>query len=112
MEVLILVRDKETIDFELQIKDLETIEKKREKHIKIAKSGNKNSQKIVSSLEKYIAHLETGNSSRSLDANESDLEAVEDLHLLTSKPVLYVCNVDENTMKSGNNHVDAVKNGC
>ena len=103
------VRDKETIDFELQIKDLETIEKKLEKHIKIAKSGNKDSQKIVASLEKYIVHLEAGNSSRSIDANESDLEAVKDLHLLTSKPILYVCNVDENAMKSGNKHVDAVK---
>ena len=59
------VRDKETIDFELQIKDLETIEKKREKHMKIAKSGNKDAQKIVSSLEKYISHIESGKSARS-----------------------------------------------
>lgn len=103
------VRDKETIDFELQIKDLETIEKKREKNLKIAKSGNKDAQKIVASLEKYISHLEGGNSARSLDANESDLESIEDLHLLTLKPILYVCNVDENTMTSGNKHVDAVR---
>ena len=103
------VRDKETIDFELQIKDLETIEKKREKHLKIAKSGNKDAQKIIASLEKYISHLEGGNSARSLDANESDLESIEDLHLLTLKPILYVCNVDENAMKSGNKHIDAVR---
>ena len=103
------VRDKETIDFELQLKDLETLEKKREKYIKIAKSGNKDSQKIVSSLEKYISHIELGKSARSLDVTDSDLESVADLNLLTLKPILYVCNVDENAMKSGNIHVDAVK---
>ena len=103
------VRDKETIDFELQLKDLETIEKKREKHIKIAKSGNKDSQKIVSSLEKYISYIKSGKSARSLDATDSDLESIQDLHLLTSKPILYVCNVDENSIKSGNKYVDAVK---
>ena len=104
------VRDKETIDFELQIKDLETIEKKKLKYEKIAKSGNKDAQKIVSSLDKYISHLENGNSARSLAADESDFEAIEDLHLLTSKPILYVCNVDENALKSSNNHVEAVRN--
>ena len=103
------VRDKETIDFELQLKDLETIEKKKDKYMKIAKSGNKDAQKIVLSLEKYISHIESGKSARSLDATDSDLESIQDLHLLTSKPILYVCNVDENTMKSGNKHVDAVK---
>ena len=104
------VRDKETIDLELQIKDLETIEKKKGKYEKIAKSGNKDAQKIVSSLEKYISHLENGNSARSLVVAESDLEAIEDLHLLTSKPILYVCNVDENALNSSNNHVEAVRN--
>ncbi|MGY8951275.1 MAG: redox-regulated ATPase YchF [Flavobacteriales bacterium] len=103
------VRDKETIDFELQIKDLETITKIRDKNIRTAKSGNKDAQKIVSSLEKYITHLESGQSARSLDATEGDLDVISDLHLLTAKPILYVCNVDENTMKSGNIHVDAVR---
>ena len=103
------VRDKETIDFELQIKDLETITKIRDKNIRTAKSGNKDAQKIVSSLEKYITHLDSGQSARSLDATEGDLDVISDLHLLTAKPILYVCNVDENTMKSGNKHVDAVR---
>ncbi len=103
------VRDKETIDFELQIKDLETITKIRDKNIRTAKSGNKDAQKIVSSLEKYIKHLESGQSARSLDATEGDLDVISDLHLLTAKPILYVCNVDENTMKLGNKHVDAVR---
>ena len=103
------VRDKETIDFELQIKDLETIIKIRDKNIRTAKSGNKDAQKIVAILEKYISHLESGQSARSLDATESDMEVISDLHLLTAKPILYVCNVDENAMKSGNKHVDAVR---
>jgi len=103
------VRDKETIDFELQIKDLETIEKKREKHIKIAKSGNTSAQKIVESLEKYITHLESGQSARSFDSSDNDLDAISDLYLLTSKPILYVCNVDENAMKLGNKHVDSIR---
>ena len=103
------IRDKETIDIELQLKDLETIEKKKDKYMKIAKSGNKDAQKIVESLDKYIDHLEKGLSARSLESSESDLESISDLQLLTSKPVLYVCNVDENAMKSGNQHVDAVR---
>ena len=103
------VRDKETIDFELQLKDLESLHKKKEKYIKISKSGDKESQKIVLSLEKYIKHIEQGKPARSLVATDSDLESVDDLNLLTLKPVLYVCNVDENAMKSGNIHVDAVR---
>ena len=103
------VRDKETIDFELQLKDLESLHKKKDKYMKIAKSGDKESQKIVLSLEKYITHIEQGKPARSLVSTDSDLESVDDLKLLTLKPILYVCNVDENAMKSGNKHVDAVK---
>ena len=61
------------------------------------------------SLDKYISHLEKGESARSLEAKESDIDAILDLHLLTLKPVLYVCNVDENAIKSENVHVEAVK---
>ena len=99
------IRDKETIDFELQIKDLETIEKLKEKHMKIAKSGNKVSQRIIGILDLYINHLEKGQPARSLKVNSSDLDIIQDLNLLTSKPVLYVCNVDENTIQSGNDYV-------
>ncbi len=104
------VRDKETIDFELQLKDLETIEKKREKYLKIAKSGNKDAQKIVNSLDMYIHHIQAGNSARTLKVNEEDYSYVKDLHLLTNKPVLYVCNVDESSVITGNRHVDAIRN--
>ncbi len=103
------VRDKETIDMELQLKDLEALEKLRDKNARSAKSGDKSAQKAIETIEKYITHLEAGNSARSLDATEDDLEVISDLHLITAKPVLYMCNVDEASVKSGNKHVDAVK---
>ncbi len=103
------IRDKETIDFELQLKDLETIEKKREKNQKIAKSGEKEAIKIVGFLDKYIDHLQKGESVRSLEVTDTEKEVISDLHLLTDKPVLYVCNVDESSAKDGNKYVQQVK---
>ena len=103
------VRDKETIDMELQLKDLETLEKLRDKNTRTAKSGDKTAQKIIDTTEKYITHLGGGNSARSLDSSEEELSIIYDLHLITSKPVIYMCNVDEASVKIGNKHVDAVK---
>ena len=103
------VRDKETIDMELQLKDLETLEKLREKNARTAKSGDKAGQKILTICDKYIAHLEAGNSARSVDANDEEIEVINDLHLITAKPVLYMCNVDEASVIEGNKHVTAVK---
>ncbi|MBT5089843.1 MAG: redox-regulated ATPase YchF, partial [Flavobacteriales bacterium] len=103
------VRDKETIDMELQLKDLEALEKLRDKNVRTAKSGDKEGQKILAICEKYIAHLEAGNSARSVDASEDELEVIETLQLLTAKPVMYMCNVDEESVKTGNKHVSAVK---
>ncbi|MAW21056.1 MAG: redox-regulated ATPase YchF [Flavobacteriales bacterium] len=103
------VRDKETIDMELQLKDLETLEKLRDKNIRTAKSGDKLANRIINTAEKYIAHLEAGNSARSMHSNDEELEIISDLHLITAKPVLYICNVNEVSLKTGNKHVDAVK---
>jgi len=103
------VRDKETIDMELQLKDLEALEKLRDKNVRTAKSGDKEGQKILATCEKYIAHLESGNSARSVDATEDELEIIETLQLITAKPVMYMCNVDEESVKTGNKHVAAVK---
>ena len=103
------VRDKETIDMELQLSDLESLEKLRDKNVRTAKSGDKDGQKILATCEKYISHLEGGNSARSLDANEDELEIIETLQLITAKPVMYMCNVDEESVKTGNRHVTAVK---
>jgi GTP-binding protein YchF len=104
------IRDKEIIDFELQIKDLEAVDKKMQTYQKKVKTGDKEAKKIYETLEAYKNHLEAGNSARSLPlSNEKDKECIEDLHLLTDKPVLYLCNVDEASVKTGNKFVDLVK---
>ncbi len=104
------IRDKETIDFELQLKDLETLENKRDKYQKIAKSGEKEAIKLVGILDRYITHLEKGKSVRSLEITDTEKEVVSDLHLLTLKPILYVCNVDEASAKIGNKYTEKVRN--
>ena len=103
------LRDKETIDFELQIKDLEAVEKKRDKYQKISKSGNKEAIKIVGILDKYITHLQKGESVCSINLTQKEKEVVADLYLLTDKPVLYVCNVDEVAAKDGNKYTEQLK---
>ncbi|MBF9254311.1 redox-regulated ATPase YchF [Pontibacter sp. 172403-2] len=96
------IADKEIIDTELQLKDLESIDKKIQKVMRAAKAGDAKSKKEQASLEKYKAHLEAGLNARSLDVTEEDLEAVDDLKLLTAKPVIYAANVDEDSMIEGN----------
>jgi len=103
------VRDKETIELELQIKDLETIEKKIKKLEKVAKSGDKTAGKEMEVLNVYKEHIEGLGSARTVPVNEKDKEIVDDLFLLTSKPVLYVCNVDEASAVKGNMYVDEFK---
>lgn len=103
------VRDKETIDYELILKDLEAIEKKLEKIRRAAKTGDKAALKTKTILDRYLAHFENGKSARSIDASDDEKQEVEDLFLLTAKPVLYLCNVDESSIQDGNEHVNAVK---
>ena len=103
------VRDKETIDMELQLKDIETLEKRINSQKRIAKSGDKGATKVVEVFEKLHQHIMSGESARSCDLYDSEWELAEDLHLLTSKPVLYVCNVDEKSLKEGNDHIEQVK---
>ena len=103
------VRDIETIDLELQVKDLESVEKKMERLAKIAKSGDKDARRGLEVLEKYRAHLEDFQNARTLEVSEMDRRYVEDLFLLTSKPVLYVCNVDDASAITGNAYVERVK---
>jgi GTP-binding protein YchF len=103
------VRDKEIIDIELQLKDLETSEKRLEKINRLVKTGNKDAVKESSILNKIIDHLHLFKPVRSLDFSKDDIEFVDSMQLITSKPVLYVCNVDESSAVIGNNHVDNLK---
>ena len=103
------IRDKETIDMELQLKDMETVEKRKEKINRAAKTGNKESQKELEILKKIISSLERGENVRSIDFIKDDQRTyVKSLQLLTDKPVLYVCNVDENAAAKGNAYVEKV----
>ena len=103
------VRDKETIDLELQIKDLESIEKKIESTKKKTRTGDKEAQKDLSLLGKYKLHFESGNSARTIDLTEKEKFVVSDLMLLTDKPILYICNVSEDDAVEGNSYVQAVR---
>ena len=98
------VRDKEIIDTELLLKDLETLEKRLEKLKKQAKSAKKEDLRKVEIAETIKAHLEGMQPARSLQLEEDGQALLREMFLLTSKPVLYVCNVDENSIKEGNEH--------
>jgi GTP-binding protein YchF len=104
------VRDKEIIDTELQLKDLETVETRISRVEKMAKTGNdKNAKKLYEILLEYKSILQSGKSARVLELDEAGKALCFDLHLLTVKPVLYVCNVDEASAASGNKYVDQVR---
>lgn len=103
------VRDKEVIDTELQLKDLESIEKKLNSLTRVIKSGDKDALKEHDLATKIKAVLEEGKSVRSLTFDDNEKPIVKSFQLITSKPVLYLCNVDEASVKGGNQHVEAVK---
>ena len=107
------VRDKEIIDTELILKDLETAEKRLDKAKKQAKSGNKDDAKQVDIVNNLIQHLSDEKPARSFEVEKNFEEAWKEMCLLTAKPILYVCNVDELSAKEGNEHsaqlIEAVK---
>ena len=104
------IRDKETIDMELQLKDLESVEKKLDKVKRAAKTGNKEAQKEEAVLSALKNGLESGKSVRAIEIGEDDREEfVKPLQLITDKPVMYVCNVDEDAAVDGNAYVEKVK---
>ena len=104
------LRDKETIDIELQLKDLETVEKKLDKVNKAARTGNKESIKEKEVLDHLKNELEASKNVRSIDFKEEDRNVfVKPLQLITDKPVLYICNVDEISARDGNHYVEKVK---
>jgi len=101
------VRDKEIIDIELQIKDLEIVENRIQKQQKLIKTGSKDARQQLAILTQFKEHLEGGQSARSIDIDPDLIPA--DLKLLTMKPVLYICNVDEDSVHTGNDYVEKVK---
>ena len=104
------VRDKGIIDTELQLKDLETVENRLSKTQKQATSGgDKQAKRAVELLLQYKAVLEQGLSARTVELDKEDRKLVADLNLLTDKPVLYVCNVDEKSAATGNAYTEAVR---
>ncbi|WP_139958811.1 redox-regulated ATPase YchF [Flavicella sediminum] len=103
------VRDKETIDIELQLKDLETVEKRLERVKRNAKTGNKEAQAEFDVLSRIQSTLLEGKSIRILEFTEKEDEFVKPMQFITAKPVMYVCNVDESAAVSGNAYVEKVK---
>ncbi|MBK9150155.1 MAG: redox-regulated ATPase YchF [Saprospiraceae bacterium] len=100
------VRDKEIIDLELIFKDIETMEKRVDKLKKQSKSGSKDDAANAEWAEKLLKHLMEGKPARSFPVEDNMAELYKDFYLLTSKPVLYVCNVDEGSIQSGNVHTE------
>ena len=104
------VRDKEVIDTELQLKDLETVEARLSKTEKAGKAGDKEARKLSDLLSRYRDALMQGKSCRSVALlNDEEAAMAHDLFLLTNKPVMYVCNVDDASAAQGNAYVDAVR---
>ena len=104
------VRDKEIIDTELQIKDLETIDQRLQKVAKQAAVGDKQAKIVCDVLNAYRDVLLQGKSARTVTfESKEEIQIAHDLFLLTSKPVLYVCNVDEASVKTGNAYVEQVR---
>jgi ribosome-binding ATPase len=107
------VRDKETVDLELQIKDLESVEKKLSRLDRAGKVGDKDARHGVEVLTIYKKHLESFKSARTAPVHKEDKRFIEDIFLLTDKPVMYVCNVDDGSAVSGNdfsrNFAESVK---
>ncbi len=103
------VRDKGIIDTELQLKDLETVENNIGKCQKQAAAGDKIAKRRFEILSLFKEALEQGLSARTVETDKEDRKLVQDLNLLTDKPVLYVCNVDEQSASTGNAHTEAVK---
>ncbi len=103
------IRDIETINLELIFSDLEVLERRMEKAVKLVRSGDKNAKVEYEIMERVKAHLENNLPVRTLDLTEDEEAFVKSLFLITSKPVLYACNVSEDDVVSGDPHNDYVK---
>jgi GTP-binding protein YchF len=102
------VRDLENVEFELQVKDIESVDKKLQRLERAAKTGDKDAKLGIEVLNRFREHLEGFQNAITLEIKPEDKKYVDDIFLLTMKPVLYVCNVDEQSAVSGNKFVEAV----
>lgn len=103
------VRDIENVNFELQVKDLESVEKKIQRLEKVAKSGDKDAKHGIDVLNVYKNHLESFQNASTAPVSVDDRRFIDDLFLLSTKPTIYVCNVDEASAVKGNQYVERVK---
>lgn len=103
------IRDKEIIDTELQFKDLETVEARLDKIKRQVKTGDKEAKAAEAVFQKILNHLEQGKNTRQIEWDQAEQAIFDELQLLTAKPVLYVCNVDEASLSTGNKWVEQVK---
>ncbi len=103
------VRDREIVDLELQIRDLDLVERKIQRLEKAAKTGDKEAKHGAEVLTRVKDHLESFQSVRTLELSEAERRFIDDMYLLTDKPVIYVCNVDDASALSGNKYVDQIK---
>jgi ribosome-binding ATPase len=103
------VRDIETVNLELQIKDLESVEKKIQRLEKVAKSGDKDAKRGIDVLKVYKDHLESFQNAGTAPVSEDDARYIEDIFLLSIKPIIYVCNVDDASAVNGNKYVEKVQ---
>lgn len=102
------MRDKDIVDFELQVRDLELVSRKIQRTEKLIRAGDKEAKKVMEVLLKYKEHFENFGNARELDLSDDDKKHVHELQLLTAKPMIYVCNVDEKSVLSGNSYTKAV----
>lgn len=102
------VRDMEIVDFELQVRDLDLVERKIQRVEKLLKVGDKDAKKVMEALLVYKNHLENFGNARSVPLDEDDRKHVQELQLLTAKPMMYVCNVNESAVGIGNKYTEAV----
>ena len=104
------VRDLEIVDLELQVRDLDLVERKIVRVEKAGKTGDKEMKRQAEVLRQVAAHLENFGSVRDMELDDDDKKnIIDDMFLLTAKPVIYVCNVDDSSAAKGNAYVDAVK---
>lgn len=103
------LRDMEIVDFELQVRDLDLINRKISRSEKLTKSGDKDAKKAVEVLTKYKEHLENFGNARTAPVADGDDRYIKDMQLLTEKTVIYVCNVDDASAINGNDYVAKVK---